>query len=103
MNVTGIGFGTEIESLPFAVPVATKNRVDYNRGLLSEWYVNGPAGLEQGFTLSRPPSGTGAGPLTVSLSLSGTLVARLEDNQSRLVLSDPRGNLLLQYSGLRSS
>jgi hypothetical protein len=31
------------------------NRVEYRRGLLTEWYVNEARGLEQGFTLSARP------------------------------------------------
>ena len=40
-------------------PQATANRVEYRRGALTEWYVNGPLGLEQGLTLERAP-GEGA-------------------------------------------
>ena len=38
-----------------AAPRVAANRVSYRRGLLREWYANGPLGLEQGFTLTRPP------------------------------------------------
>jgi hypothetical protein len=34
---------------------ARTNRVEYKRGALTEWYINGPPGLEQGFTLAKPP------------------------------------------------
>ena len=32
------------------------NRVTYAHPGLSEWYVNGPLGLEQGFTIPRAPA-----------------------------------------------
>ena len=32
-------------------------RVEYRRDGLTEWYINGPRGLEQGFTLAAPPAG----------------------------------------------
>ena len=36
---------------------ANGNRVDCNYGTIDEWYVNGPVGLEQGFTVpALPPS-----------------------------------------------
>jgi uncharacterized repeat protein (TIGR01451 family) len=52
-------------------PLATANRVSYDRADLSEWYANGPLGLEQGFTVPRKPGGTG--PLALTLELSGSL------------------------------
>ena len=44
-------------------------RVEIRRGSLLEWYVNSPAGLEQGFTLYRRTEGTGD--LVLDLSLEG--------------------------------
>ncbi len=35
------------------------NRVEYLRPGITEWYVNDPRGLEQGFTIDQPPSGEG--------------------------------------------
>ena len=71
-------------------PVAGANRVLYAHGALSEWWANGPAGLEQGFTVSSAP-GLGSGPLTFSLALSGNLRARLDGGG--LYLSGPGGAL----------
>lgn len=34
-------------------PQATANRVEYRRDGITEWYVSGPLGLEQGFTVAR--------------------------------------------------
>jgi hypothetical protein len=39
-----------------AEPEAAGNRVEYRREGLLEWYVNGPLGLEQGFTIKAPPA-----------------------------------------------
>ncbi len=44
-------------------------RVEIRRGSVLEWYVNSPAGLEQGFTLSKRAEGEG--PLVLDLSLEG--------------------------------
>ncbi len=50
-----------------APPRASENRVDYAHGAVSEWYANGPHGLEQGFTVAsgRP------GGLTIALADRG--------------------------------
>jgi hypothetical protein len=43
-----------------SAPTSSGNRVEYRRGdALTEWYANGPVGLEQCFTLAAPPSGAG--------------------------------------------
>lgn len=47
---------------------AEGNRVEIRREGLVEWYVNSPAGLEQGFTLAERPSGEG--PLVLELAVA---------------------------------
>jgi hypothetical protein len=51
-RLTGVARGEVFHRLAPARPIAGANRVDYRRGAISEWYVNGPLGLEQGFTLA---------------------------------------------------
>ena len=36
------------------------NRIEFDRGWITEWYVNSPEGLELGFTLPSPPPAAGA-------------------------------------------
>jgi hypothetical protein len=49
------------------------------RGSVREWYVNGPLGLEQGFTLERAPSCEGT--KVVLLEVGGGLVTELVDEK----------------------
>lgn len=59
--------------IPATAPTAHTNRVSYARGGVTEWYANGPLGLEQGFTVSAKAAAprSGRGPAaTRSLSLS---------------------------------
>jgi hypothetical protein len=79
-----------------AVPVASGNRVVYRRGELDEWYANGPLGLEQGFTLRRPPAG--AGPLTIAMRTGGPLRPRLSGGE--IVFADRAGETVARYGGL---
>jgi uncharacterized repeat protein (TIGR01451 family) len=64
------GYGGALRPVAPAVPQAEANRVSLQRGPLAEWYVNGPLGLEQGFTLRTPPARHGSGPLTLDLAVS---------------------------------
>ena len=52
-----MGYGSSLSALGDAAPRAKANRVVYERAGLSEWYANGPLGLEQGFTIPRAPAG----------------------------------------------
>jgi hypothetical protein len=47
---------------------ADGNRVELSRGALTEWWVHGALGLEQGFTLARAPAGS-AGEVVLELAV----------------------------------
>jgi hypothetical protein len=77
LTLDGYGYASKMRALAPVTPVARANGVLYGRGAMSEWWANGPAGLEQGFTVSWRPV-RGPGPLTFSLGLTGDLQARLD-------------------------
>jgi hypothetical protein len=95
MTLSGYGHGSALEPIASAPPHAGSNRVSYSRGALKEWYANGPLGIEQGYDVASRPAG-GAGPLTLSLALSGHFAARLQNGS---VLLSGRG-ATLRYGGL---
>lgn len=53
LGLNRIGSASALSAVPVAGPEITGNRVIYRRGVLDEWYLNGPFGLEQGFTVHR--------------------------------------------------
>src|SRR5579863_959845 len=55
ITLSGYGCGDATKRVNESTPQASANRIEYSRGPLTEWYVNGPLGLEQGFTLTEPP------------------------------------------------
>ncbi len=97
------GYGYDGELRPVNSVAATQvnsNRVEYRHGSLIEWYVNGPVGLEQGFTVTEPPSRKNGGALTIALSLSGNLDAALDKDGASLTLGGEGKDSELRYSGL---
>ena len=101
MTLSAYGYAGALESVGSGEPRAKANRVSYGHGALTEWYANGPLGIEQGFDVAARPTPAArptaaAGPLTLSLALSGNLSARLRD---RSVLLTGRG-AALRYGGL---
>jgi hypothetical protein len=99
----GLGDGTNALHTRASAPVAARNRVTYRRGGVSEWYANGPLGLEQGFTLLERPSGNSRGTwLTLAQSWSGPLHARQSGDAIDFART-ATGAPLLTYSGLRAT
>ncbi len=96
LRLRATGYGRSLQPVVAAAPTARSNRVSYLRGSLTEWYANGPLGLEQGFALGEPPAGKRAGPLTLALSLGGSLTPSLERGGRSLSFA----NSSLRYSGL---
>ncbi|WP_438000312.1 thrombospondin type 3 repeat-containing protein [Sorangium sp. So ce185] len=89
-------------------PTGEKNRVEYRRdgatgvGLV-EWYVNGPLGLEQGFTLpAAPDCGNGARPeeVVIELSVAGAVPAQSVDGGGEVTLREPGGTRVARYGEL---
>ncbi len=95
LRYRGLGRGDVTAPSPVVPkPVsATANRVEYRRGSLTEWYVNGPSGLEQGFTLATPPPGD-RGPVRLTMDLSGNAA---EDGEGGVWLGQSAG---WRYRGL---
>ncbi len=96
LRVRAAGYGRSLRPVAPATPVRHANRVSFRRGPLTEWYANGPLGLEQGFALEAPPAGEGSGPLTLDLSLSGSLHPSLETGERSLSFAGSA----LRYTGL---
>lgn len=62
LTVERIGRGESADAMPLpavAPQIDAEGRVVYRRGEIVEWWKNDSAGLEQGFTLERRPSGMG--------------------------------------------
>ncbi len=128
LELSGYGYGERRKKVEGTAPWSKGNRVEYQHGSLVEWYVNGPAGVEQGFTLSAPPAlgtrdtgygirdtgqgitdnGTpGSSPLTIALKIGGDLMATADSwavgkdaRAEGLTLRDGHGQAVLRYTGL---
>ncbi len=98
LGYSGHGRGADLVQGHAVAPEASANRVEYRRRDLTEWWVNGPLGLEQGFTVNHAPAGRG--PLDVVLSLSGDLSAEIDLDRKGLSLRRSDGTMALRYAGL---
>jgi hypothetical protein len=102
LSLRAVGYGGSLEPVGAVRPSMRANRVTYARPRLSEWYANGPLGLEQGFTLPHAPSHPTTRPLTLSMALSGNARPSVSAGGQSLTFSDADGTAL-RYSGLVAS
>ncbi len=98
LSLSGVDFGGSLRSVVAVAPAAKGNRVTYRHAGVSEWLANGPGGVEQGFTVSRPRAGAVAGTLTLEMTLAGNARASLENGGQSVTFSHA-GRTLAQLHG----
>ena len=85
---------TELEEIS-----AFGNRIQYQRGNLTESYTNNENGLEHSITINEPQSDLDLADLWLSLEISGDLLPSLSKDRSALILSE-NSKSILRYGNL---
>jgi hypothetical protein len=99
LGLRAVGYGATLQPVEAVTPHLEGDHVVYSHPGVSEWYANGPLGLEQGFTVARAPAGHAVGALTLSIALRGNLRASLTNGGRALTLSRA-GHPVLRYTDL---
>ncbi|MGB3729529.1 MAG: hypothetical protein WBA70_09810, partial [Thermodesulfobacteriota bacterium] len=77
------------------------NKIEYQRGNITEWYVNSPYGMEQGFTLNKKPQeAENEVSISIGLDLSDGVKAVDRESGKSIKFVDSNNNHILNYSGL---
>lgn len=97
LGLEAIGRSGSLVPLAGRSPMGKANTVSYKGSGIDEWYVNGPLGLEQGFTIDRRVGGTGELTLAVAHLFAGAHVTVAARGASLSV--GPAGRML-HYSDL---
>ncbi len=100
LSLRGYGYGEPLRKLSAVAPQADANRVEYRHDELTEWYENGPRGLQHGFTIEEAPGDRTGAPLTLGLALSGNVT--VQGTKDALTLTGPTGQRVFHYRGLWS-
>lgn len=111
MALARYGCAGDLREAASAAPSAADNRVELRRQGASpgeelvEWYVNGPLGLEQGFTVPAAPPCRAPGDqdLVIELALGGELRATPLGGGEGVALRDASGAVALRYTDLHAS
>ncbi|MEE4270755.1 MAG: FG-GAP repeat protein [Thermoanaerobaculales bacterium] len=101
LRLTAWGAAHDLEQVDFASVTADANRVEYRRGPLTEWYVNKPMGLEQGFTIEAPP-GDDITELVLEMTIDGDLTPELAASGQAVTFRQGDNSTSLTYSGLKA-
>ena len=107
LTLTGVGRGETLVRIGPGEVSSEGPRVEIKRPGLVEWYVNTPAGLEQGFTLTERTGGEGLLRLELAV-LGGEAALRGDDvifktatgrrlRYSKLVATDADGTVLVAH------
>ncbi|WP_415407100.1 FG-GAP repeat protein [Sulfurovum sp. CS9] len=77
------------------------NKATFDRGTLSEWYINDAKGLEQGFTLKQPKGYDDKKELVLSLGFSGDVNAKWK-NEGQSIAFYKEKNHAFDYEKLKA-
>jgi FG-GAP repeat protein/collagen triple helix repeat protein len=100
MHLRAYGRGDALTPVRAVTPERAANRVTYEREVMTEWYVNGPVGLEQGFTIGRRFAGPPDAPARLELAVDGDLRPELDADAKGVTIVDQNGVPRLRYRGL---
>ncbi|MDD2769298.1 MAG: hypothetical protein PHT19_11225 [Methylococcus sp.] len=99
MKLQGYGVPGQVTLVQAAQVSAQGQRLEYRRGGITEWYENRPEGLEQGFTLAKPPQ-PNAREIELRLGADGDLGLKLDADGHGATLADRAGRDTLAYRKL---
>jgi hypothetical protein len=97
LSLAAVGHGQRVERVSAVAPEGAANQVLYRHSLVTEFYRNGPYGLEQGFTV-RQRSHEGEGSFVLALSVRGSLIPQQVGSQ--ILFRSRAGTTALRYGQL---
>jgi hypothetical protein len=97
LSLAAIGYAQHAEHIGALTPSPAASQVLYRHGPISEFYRNGPYGLEQGFTVARRPH-AGTGVLIITLTVGGSL--HPQQVGSQILFRTHAGATALRYGQL---
>ena len=95
----GMGRGNQAGDVQPPEIVQTEERLEYRRGVVTEWYRDTALGVQQGFDISESPKGNGK--LVLHLDLSTDLEGQLNDDGRGISFAGADGQTL-RYDGLKA-
>jgi FG-GAP repeat len=103
LRLGSVGGDAGAEALPAVAPVSAPKATEYLHPGIAEWYVRSARGLEQGFSIPRPPRGTSpAGRLDLRVDVTGNARLSMSHSGKSVLLTGPAG-VRLRYGQLHAT
>ena len=101
-QLTSLGYGAAQQPVAAGTLHYAGTRVELVRPSVTEWFVNGPSGLEHGFTLpARPAANPRATALRLTMQVDGALTPQMGSDGQQLTLHNAAGQVVLTYDHLK--
>lgn len=100
LRTLGLGRGEDLSPVNLQGQSADGARVELDFGPMTEWFVNGERGIEQGWTLDERPAGEAGVPLHIELAFESDLALRIDDGRRSATFVNGQGDVQARYTGL---
>ncbi len=100
MRLVAVGAGGYLQNLSSIQAKVLANQISYDQGLVKQWFVNGPMGLQQGFTINKRPGKNKTGNLVLTLDVDSDLQPRPAAASRGVDFVTTDEEVVLQYTGL---
>jgi hypothetical protein len=100
-TLRGAGYGRDLRIPQRPEYLVSGHRIEYRRGDFTEWYVNEPSGVEQGFTFDHRLTSESNNPLVIELAVQGDARPSLSTAGDAVILQ-ANGRAIGTYGGLRA-
>ena len=101
MRFTAVEYGEKTVWQPGSIHIEhAANRIVYDQGPVKQWFVNGPMGLQQGFTINKRPGKNKTGKLVLTLNVNSDLQPRPAAASRGVDFVTTDEEVVLQYTGL---
>ncbi len=101
LSLAAVSYGGLVEPLAATRPREAENRATFRYSGITARYANGPAGLEQSFTIAKPKTRSATRTVAVSMLVSGDATATLLGG--RAVAFAYHGKQVLRYGGVSAT
>jgi PKD repeat protein len=104
LSLKGFGYEGELQPVVPSKLSVSGNRIEYKRGNITEWYVNDERGIEQGFSIQKPPESERQheSKVVLNLDIYGDLNGTLNSLANSVEFSTAGGVGAMRYSELHA-
>lgn len=103
LELVAYGYAGQLQPVLDGEQMVLDNRIEYQRGELTEWYINRSNGLEQGFTVAAAPvvASDSNAPLVLAMAVRGDQYPQLTGDGTAIDFYNSNGERIIHYGKLK--